>query len=168
MNLSLKYLYNEFCIQQKRNFKLISNSEITVLPKITPFSPGSDAFFPGDYFSVQCSIIHGDLPIKIYWKFNDHIVESNNELLISNMGSRSSVLTIESIRDYHAGNYSCFGKNAAGMANHSVALVVNGSKLTCFCFDLNLIFFVFISVSTHLFIASFFLILLFANLLFKT
>lgn len=45
------------------------------------------------------------------------------------MGSKSSVLTIETIRDYHAGVYSCFGKNAAGIANHSVALVVNGSKL---------------------------------------
>lgn len=101
---------------------------IAVLPKITPFSPGSDAFFPGDYFSLQCSIIHGDLPISIFWKFNDHIIEGNNELQISKMGSRSSVLTIESIRDYHAGNYSCFGKNAAGIANHSVALMIDGSK----------------------------------------
>lgn len=99
-----------------------------VLPKITPFTPGSDAFYPGDYFSVQCSIMHGDLPISIFWKFNDRIIEGNNELLISKMGSRSSVLTIETIRDYHAGNYSCIGRNAAGMANHTVALVVNGSK----------------------------------------
>lgn len=101
---------------------------ISVLPKITPFSPGSDAFFPGDYFSLQCSIIHGDLPISISWNFNDRFIDGNNEIMISKMGSRSSVLTIESIRDYHAGNYSCFGKNAAGMANHSVALIVNGSK----------------------------------------
>lgn len=72
--------------------------------------------------------MHGDLPISIYWKFNEHIIESTNELQIAKMGSRSSVLTIESIRDYHAGNYSCFGKNTAGIANHTVALVVNGSK----------------------------------------
>lgn len=122
---------------------------IAVLPKITPFSPGSDAFFPGDYFSVQCSIMHGDAPLKIYWKFNDHIIESNNELLISNMGSRSSVLTIESIRDYHAGNYSCFGKNVAGMANHTVALVVNGSKLILiFIWNKFILFVLFCFVST--------------------
>lgn len=54
--------------------------------------------------------------------------------------SRSSVLTIESIRDYHAGPYTCFGKNAAGVANYSVALVVNGSndihskQFVCFYF----------------------------------
>lgn len=48
--------------------------------------------------------------------------------MVSKMGTRSSVLTIETIRDHHAGNYSCFGKNAAGISNHSVALVVNGSN----------------------------------------
>lgn len=73
--------------------------------------------------------MHGDLPISMFWKLNDHIVESNNEVLISKMGSRSSVLTIESIRDYHAGNITCVGKNTAGVTNYTVALVVNGSNL---------------------------------------
>lgn len=102
---------------------------ISVLPKITPFSAGSDAFFPGDYFSLQCSIIHGDLPISIYWKFNDRLIDSANDMAIAKMGSRSSVLTIESIHDYHAGNYSCYGQNAAGTTSHAVALAVNGSRL---------------------------------------
>lgn len=110
---------------KKKHSKLII---FPVLPKIAPFSPGSDAFFPGDYFSLQCSIIHGDLPIKIFWKFNDNVIETNNEIQTSNMGSRSSVLTIESIRGHHAGNYSCFGQNVAGISNHSVPLIVNGSN----------------------------------------
>lgn len=86
-----------------------------------------DAFSPGDYFSLQCQIILGDLPISIYWKFNDQIIESNNEIIITKMGARSSVLTIESVRDDHAGNYTCFGKNFAGVSNHSVQMIVNGS-----------------------------------------
>lgn len=115
---------------------------ITVLPKISPFTSGSDAFFPGDYFSLQCSIIHGDLPISIYWKFNDHIIESNNDVTITKSGSRSSVLTIESIKDYSAGDYNCFGKNAAGVANYSVALIVNGSNIKI-CFRLTVYIFCF-------------------------
>lgn len=100
-----------------------------MLPKIAPFTPGADAFFPGDYFTLQCSIIHGDLPIAIYWQFNNRtIAESDRDIVLSNMGSRSSVLTIESVRDQHAGNFTCFGKNAAGISNHSVALIVNGSN----------------------------------------
>lgn len=99
------------------------------MPKITPFSAGSDAFYPGDYFSLQCSIIHGDLPISIFWKLNDRLADSNDEIAIAKMGSRSSVLTIESIRGHHAGNYSCYGQNAAGTTSHSVALAVNGSTI---------------------------------------
>lgn len=99
----------------------------TVLPKIAPFSPGSDAFYPGDYFSLQCSIIHGDLPMSIYWQFeNQTISKSNGEIMISHTGTRSSVLTIESVRDHHAGNYTCYGKNVAGISNHTVPLIVNG------------------------------------------
>lgn len=113
--------------QIKQMRYIIVNRSIPVLPKITPFSPGSDAFYPGDYFSLQCSIIHGDLPISIFWKFNNQLLDSNDEIAIAKMGSRSSVLTIETIRDHHAGNYSCFGRNAAGTADHSVSLVVNGS-----------------------------------------
>lgn len=111
-------------------------SILTVLPKITPFSTGSDALYPGDYLSLQCSVMHGDLPLSISWKFNDRIIESNNEVGISKSGSRSSVLTIESIRDHHAGNITCVGKNTAGVANYTVALVVNGSNLSppIFCF----------------------------------
>lgn len=87
-----------------------------------------DAFSPGDYFSLQCQIILGDLPMSIYWKFDNKIIETNGDITISKMGTRSSVLTIESVRDIHAGNYTCFGKNFAGVSNHSVQLIVDGSE----------------------------------------
>lgn len=106
------------------------HSILTVLPKITPFSTGSDVLYPGDYFSLQCAITHGDLPLSIFWKLNDRILENNNEVRISQSDLRSSVLTIESIRDYHAGNnLTCVGKNTAGVANYTVTLVVKGSNL---------------------------------------
>lgn len=109
----------------------------SVLPKIAPFFLGSDALFPGDFFTLQCSITHGDLPISIYWTFNGILLnqktsniggnrDKNNDVIISNMGSRSSVLTIDSVKGRHAGNYTCYGKNAAGLSDHSVLLIVNG------------------------------------------
>lgn len=45
---------------------------------------------------------------------------------ISKMGSRSSVLTIDSVQGQHAGNYTCYGKNAAGVSNYTTTLIVNG------------------------------------------
>uniref|UniRef100_A0A1A9WR29 Ig-like domain-containing protein n=1 Tax=Glossina brevipalpis TaxID=37001 RepID=A0A1A9WR29_9MUSC len=102
---------------------------IYVLPKIAPFNPGAEAFFPGDYSTFQCSIIHGDHPMLIYWYFNQHKLNETNAqqlgIQISKMGSRSSVLTIESVNGNHAGNYTCFGKNSAGVTNYTASLIVN-------------------------------------------
>ncbi|CAD7088390.1 unnamed protein product [Hermetia illucens] len=44
---------------------------------------------------------------------------------ISKMGSRSSVLTIESVKHFNAGNYTCYGKNKAGVTNYTAELIVN-------------------------------------------
>lgn len=107
---------------------LIRHLALAVLPKIAPFAVGSDALFPGDYFTIQCSIVHGDMPLSIYWTFNGQPVEAGagGEVMVAAMGTRSSVLTIESVRGQHAGHYTCFGTNAAGVSKHSVQLVVNG------------------------------------------
>lgn len=99
----------------------------SVLPRIAPFSPGADEFYPGDYFSVTCSIISGDLPLKIFWEHNAHRLESSSwGVSIAKTGSRSSVLTIESIKAEHAGNYTCLAANNAGATNVTTNLVVNG------------------------------------------
>lgn len=45
---------------------------------------------------------------------------------INQVGSRSNVLTIDSISGQHAGNYTCVVKNLAGTAIHSTMLIVNG------------------------------------------
>lgn len=101
-----------------------------VAPKIAPFAVDSDALFPGDYFTLQCSIVHGDLPIAIEWSFNGALLGASlgrrNAIVIAAMGTRSSVLTIESVGGEHAGNYTCAGTNAAGQTRHTVGLVVNG------------------------------------------
>lgn len=78
------------------------------------------------------------------------------------MGSRSSVLTIESIRGHHAGNYSCFGQNIAGISNHSVPLIVNGSNDELFYLKFKLFLLLFLICLIFVFISLFFyLILLF-------
>lgn len=95
-------------------------------PKIAPFTVGADALFPGDYFTIQCSIVHGDMPLTIQWSFDGAAIETGGEVIVARMGQRSSVLTIESVRGSHAGNYTCQGQNEAGSAQHSVQLIVNG------------------------------------------
>lgn len=84
----------------------------------------------------------------IYWYYNNiRLNDSNSEnmgIIISKMGSRSSVLTIESVQGSHAGNYTCYGKNAAGISNYFAQLVVNGSvdidEFSPLCLVLSLFF----------------------------
>uniref|UniRef100_A0A1A9V525 Ig-like domain-containing protein n=1 Tax=Glossina austeni TaxID=7395 RepID=A0A1A9V525_GLOAU len=120
-----RVLRKDFTIEERES---IVRLEI-VLPKIAPFNPGAEAFFPGDYFTLQCSIIHGDHPMLIYWYFNQRQLNDAHAqqlgIEISKMGSRSSVLTIESVKGNHAGNYTCFGKNSAGVTNYTASLIVN-------------------------------------------
>lgn len=103
------------------------------MPKIAPFTSGAEAFYPGDYCTLQCTIINGDHPLLVYWYFNQQKLNETQAqqmgIQISKMGSRSSVLTIESVQGQHAGNYTCFGKNAAGVTNYTATLVVNGIQI---------------------------------------
>lgn len=70
------YDLNLYCFQTALNYKYVFKYEsltflnfsiifilllpTKVLPKIAPFNAGADAFYPGDYCTLQCSIIHGD------------------------------------------------------------------------------------------------------------
>lgn len=67
----------------------------------------------------------GDLPINIEWRLNDAPIDESR-ISISKVGKRVSLLTIDSVTGYHAGNYTCVALNPAGSAEHSSRLIVNG------------------------------------------
>ncbi|XP_017132713.1 Down syndrome cell adhesion molecule-like protein Dscam2 isoform X2 [Drosophila elegans] len=100
--------------------------QVMVLPQITPFATGSQPTHLGQYITYQCTLTEGDLPLNIRWTFNNQPLfnDEDQDILIAKMGRRSSVLTIESVADRHAGNYSCHGENAAGRASYSTQLRV--------------------------------------------
>lgn len=100
--------------------------KFSVPPFIVPFSFGEKPSHFDEYLTLQCTISNGDLPIDILWTFNNHPITSELDVIISKMGKRSSVLTIESVKAHHAGKYICQGKNTAGLATHSTELKVIG------------------------------------------
>lgn len=93
---------------------------------MTPFSFGEEPLEANEFVTVTCSIMKGDLPIKITWLFNNRTLTPDDEISISQTGKRSSSLAIEPIKGYHAGIYSCVGQNDAGHDIHSAELLVNG------------------------------------------
>lgn len=86
-----------------------------------------------DMVSASCTVNKGDLPINIYWTRNGHKIFSNDGISINRMNKRMSVLSIESVRDRHSGEYTCVAENSAGAVQHSAVLSVNGTVLFVTC-----------------------------------
>jgi len=100
-----------------------------------PFSFGDETTNAGDLASVTCSVVKGDTPITINWFFNGTEIKSNDEITISKVGKKISMLSIESVRAEYVGEYTCVAKNAAGATNISTYLYINGLNLILyFCF----------------------------------
>jgi len=101
-----------------------------VPPAIAPFSFGDSALDAGASIQVGCVVSFGDLPLTISWSF--HGVESSKrtqtDITTMKLGTRGSVLMIESINLENSGLYTCTAKNAVGTANYTAELIVNGKK----------------------------------------
>lgn len=115
-----------------------SNSSIppSVSPKITTFTFGQPKHF-GAMVSVQCILGEGDLPVKILWKFNGKLIESDYGIMISALGPRVSNMMIESVEGRHAGNYTCSVENRAGIKSYTANLEVIGTYFEFFSFLLS-------------------------------
>lgn len=92
-----------------------------------PFSFGDETLEEGQSASTQCSISEGDLPINITWLFNGESLETNEDISIAMNGRRTSSLNIDDVTHRHVGNYTCIGKNSAGISSFTAVLNVNGS-----------------------------------------
>lgn len=97
------------------------------MPQVVPFDFGEDEINAMDMVSASCTVNKGDLPVKIYWLRNGHPIFSNDGISISRTNQRISILSIESVRDRHSGNYSCIAENKAGSVNITTSLWVNGT-----------------------------------------
>ena len=115
---------------------MISKSLVT--PTIVPFDFGETPVDTLDTASVTCVVSKGDTPIDIQWHFNNGKIHSNDGVMITKASQKTSILTIESARARHAGNYTCIARNKAGQTEHSSELHVIG-KLVIYSFHPNTI-----------------------------
>lgn len=97
------------------------------MPQIAPFDFG-DPVDAQDMATVNCAVIKGDTPFEITWRKDGFKLDTNDGVFITRSGQRTSVLTIDSVRSRHAGNFTCFVENNAGRVEHTAALIVNGTK----------------------------------------
>lgn len=97
-----------------------------VLPSIVPFTLGDKPAHMDQFLSINCAVSDGDLPLNIFWTFNNQPITPDMDVSINRLGKRTSVLTIDSVSGHHAGNYSCHGSNPAGSTSYLSELKVIG------------------------------------------
>lgn len=87
---------------------------------------------------ASCSIIKGDLPLKMWWQFteSDELMSYNlttsDGVVITKPSQKISILAIDAVKARHRGNYTCFAQNKGGATQFSSYLAVNGLKLLHF------------------------------------
>ncbi|XP_037024226.1 Down syndrome cell adhesion molecule-like protein Dscam2 isoform X29 [Bradysia coprophila] len=99
--------------------------QVMVLPRITPFAFDGGPAETGQYQTLTCTVQAGDFPLNFTWLLNGIELRDSFDISISNVGKRSTFLTIESIQAIHAGTYTCLVSNKAGLSQYSTELKVN-------------------------------------------
>ena len=95
-------------------------------PQIVPFSFGDEAVNEGEFVQVTCNIKRGDLPLKISWSLKGDIISSEPAITTTMIGTRTSILMINSVGYRHSGEYTCIAQNKAGSSYYATDLKVNG------------------------------------------
>lgn len=93
---------------------------------MAPFAIPDEPLHLGDFFQLNCAVVHGDFPYNITWLFNEQPIYNLDGASILMQNKRSSSLNIDSVSGQHAGNYSCFGSNLAGSASVTTTLSIRG------------------------------------------
>jgi hypothetical protein len=99
---------------------------ILVPPDMVPLTFGRDTFNEGTFAQAACIITDGDEPLSIQWSFHGHGISSDQGITTTNVGSRTSILSIGSVNHNHRGNYTCKASNLAGDRYYTAELKVNG------------------------------------------
>ncbi|XP_076760113.1 cell adhesion molecule Dscam2 isoform X3 [Xylocopa sonorina] len=138
--------------RNKHNFTSQRSVEVRVLvpPRISPFY-FENGVTEGMRTQLMCTTSQGDQPFNITWLMDDKpiqvrpgdgsspsasssssssagstaaVVETGNNIQISDYPPFSSILTINNVSARHSGNYTCQISNVAGLAEYSTSLSV--------------------------------------------
>ena len=90
-----------------------------------PLTFGSDVLDEGEFAQLVCIVRKGDEPLTLSWALKGDVISSEPGLSTASLGTRTSMLTINSVGYRHSGTYTCTAKNNAGVTSQTATLKVN-------------------------------------------
>ena len=94
-----------------------------------PLTFGQDVLNEGEFAQLICIVRTGDEPLSLTWALKGEDISSEPGLTTTQIGARTSMLTITSIGYRHSGLYTCTAKNRAGVVSETAELKVNGNSI---------------------------------------
>ena len=91
-----------------------------------PLTFGRDILDEGEFAQLVCIVSKGDEPLTLTWALKGDVISSEPGLTTASLGTRTSMLTINSVGYRHSGTYTCTAKNTAGVTSETALLKVNG------------------------------------------
>ena len=88
---------------------------------------GKDIVDEGDFGQLVCTVVRGDEPLTFTWSLQGDVVSSEPGLMTSQLGTRTSILMINTVGHRHIGKYTCNVSNVAGSVSATAELKVNGT-----------------------------------------
>lgn len=111
---------------------------LQVLPTIVPFSFGEEQINLDNSVMASCSVMKGDLPLNVWWRFtpsddsSSYNLTTNDGVVIMRTSQKISILAIDAVKARHMGNYTCFAQNNGGATHYSTYLAIHGSIINIF------------------------------------
>lgn len=101
---------------------------LVVEPQIEPFTFNLNAINGESLAKVLCTIVAGDLPIRVAWLKNGVPLTSKSakNVRITQLDDVMVMLTLSSLTVEDSGNYTCKAENSAGVATFTAPLFVKG------------------------------------------
>ena len=96
-------------------------------PSLMPLTFGREVLDEGEFAQLICIVSKGDEPLTITWALKGDDISSEPGLTTTTLGTRTGMLTINSVGYRHSGLYTCTASNKAGVARETAQLKVNGN-----------------------------------------
>ncbi len=95
------------------------------VPEVVSLAVSTDNIYIGESFQLTCSVTDAFPVPAILWYIDDSIIVSGQNGYVITEDSLSSILSVTSARNGHAGQYRCSANNSIGVDSKAQNILIS-------------------------------------------